>query len=445
MPFEDELSGELRRAGESFELADRTALLDGAVEIGRRGVRRRRIAAVTGGALALALVVVGGGMATGALGGSGSAAELASGTHSGTPGAVPGSGVLGSEMVETLASLLPGGKVTGGAGVGTGDVEDEVVASAAVVYDDGGGEATVTASLYPTPGSLPGKARVSPCTDGAGDTEEAPGGAVLVYDAVDSSALTGSGGEGANDADCTTTESLTASEGNSLVGYRFRTLTADGITVDVRAYSGVLDDSPERVRSNPPLARRQLTALARSEKWADLVRRLEKLVAERHDGPAGATAGASPTPSPAPPLDYSTLMPTFLKLLPDDVTVVRSTHAAGEEYAEVVVDDGQGESLVGINVQRDMRDVAGELYGSAETLPDGTLLAVSQGAGEKGGAGVVQWTVDSMRPDGMRVVVMAFNAAQQSAAATRAEPALSVEELTALVTSPEWLKLRAKK
>lgn len=49
-----------------------------------------------------------------------------------------------------------------------------------------------------------------------------------------------------------------------------------------------------------------------------------------------------------------------------------------------------------------------------------------------------------MYPDGMRVVVMAFNADRQDGTATRTEPALSIDELKALVTSPDWRKLQVK-
>ncbi|CAM5348257.1 hypothetical protein SBADM41S_10334 [Streptomyces badius] len=106
-------------------------------------------------------------------------------------------------------------------------------------------------------------------------------------------------------------------------------------------------------------------------------------------------------------------MPTFRALLPDGLTVTDVTDSGGE-FASVVVNDGKGRSLVQINVQHDMRDVAHQLYGDATTLPDGTLLATSKKPGEKGGSGVVMWTADSMRPDGMRVFVSAFNSGEQS-------------------------------
>ncbi|MFD6531956.1 hypothetical protein [Streptomyces sp. NPDC060184] len=446
MPFEDDLSGELRRAGESFEIPDRTALLDGAVELGRRGVRRRRAATVTGGALALALVVLGGGLATGLVGGSGGTTDVAADVGSVSPGAGSGGGVSGTEMVETLAALLPGGKVSEGSGIGTGEIEDGSVASASVVYDEGDGPATVTASLYPSPAGARDRGEKAACMNVAGAQRDVPEGAVLTYDGIGGPALTDGTGRKTTDGECPAAGD--AAPGGGLVGYRFRSLTADGVTVDVRAYSGLLDGSGEGVRSTPPLDRRQLAALGQSTRWTRLVQRMAAVVALQEKNGRGGSGGNSPTPSPtpssAPELDYSLLMPTLLKLLPDDVTVVRKQQDDGGEYAELVVDDGQGQSLVGINVQRDMRDVAGDLYGSAETLPGGVLLAVRQAPGEKGGQGIVQWTADLMYPDGMRVVVMAFNADRQDGTATRSEPALSLDELKALVTSPQWRTLQVK-
>ncbi|MFJ8253231.1 hypothetical protein [Streptomyces sp. NPDC094466] len=54
------------------------------------------------------------------------------------------------------------------------------------------------------------------------------------------------------------------------------------------------------------------------------------------------------------------------------------------------------------------------------------------------------WTADTMRPDGMRVVVSAFNSGDQSSPATRPAPAVTMDRLTALATSPEWPKLQQR-
>ncbi|WP_069738749.1 hypothetical protein [Streptomyces sp. EN27] len=295
-PFEDSLGTEMRRAGETFELSGRAALVDGALEHGRRTVRRRRTAAVAGSVLTLALVGGGVTFATGQLGTSGDTVNVAS------------SGPVG----QTATPPPP----------------------------------TATDAATPEPTGTPEKtAKSTP------SPSDAP---------------------------------------------------ADGATATPTADAGTGEPSPD------PSSR------------------------GTHD------AGI-----PAPPLDYTLLMPTFRALLPDGLTVTDVTDSGGE-FASVVVNDAKGRSLVQINVQHDMRDVAHQLYGDATTLPDGTLLATSKKPGEKGGSGVVMWTADSMRPDGMRVFVSAFNSGEQSSPATRKAPALTMDQLIALVTSPEWPGLQQR-
>ncbi|ALC29186.1 hypothetical protein [Streptomyces sp. CFMR 7] len=307
MPFEDELSEQLRRTGTTFDLTARTAVVDGALARGQRSLRRRRGAAVAGSVLALALVGGGGAFGAGLLGGG--------------PGG--GTDVAGGGSVAATLTSAPDG------------------ASPAAGTPEPDAEGTPSARPDATP-TQPDPAPTRPTA----------------------------------------------------------TPTAQG--------------TPPTGQVTPPAGERS------------------------EEPPSGGPVG-----SPAPPLDYALLMPTFLKLLPQGVTVGEKVDSGGE-FASVVVDDGQGRSLVQINVQRDMRDVADQLYGDVTTLPDGTLLATSQVPGEKGGKGVVWWTADTMRPDGMRVVVSAFNSGAQSTPATRPEPALTMKQLTALATSPEWLKLQQK-
>lgn len=134
---------------------------------------------------------------------------------------------------------------------------------------------------------------------------------------------------------------------------------------------------------------------------------------------------------------------TLAALLPRKLDVV-SRGGQESEYAYVVVDDGRGRSLVQINVQHGMADVAGQLYADGETLPDGTRVATRQGPGEKAGSGVVMWTVDTLRPGpaGFRVVISAFNTGDQNKDATRDAPALTMEQLRKIALSGEWDRLR---
>lgn len=120
--------------------------------------------------------------------------------------------------------------------------------------------------------------------------------------------------------------------------------------------------------------------------------------------------------------------------LPKALKVVDQGNQGG--YAFAVVDDGKGKSLVGINVQPGMGDVP--LQGAVSTLPNGTRVGEEQRPGEKGGAGVVWWTVDTIRKNDLRVVISAFNTGNQNAPATRATPALTMAQLKGIALDPKW-------
>ncbi|MBT1190245.1 hypothetical protein HET69_41330 [Streptomyces sp. CJ_13] len=109
-----------------------------------------------------------------------------------------------------------------------------------------------------------------------------------------------------------------------------------------------------------------------------------------------------------------------------------------DDYAYLVLDDGKGASLVQVNVQESMGEALGGRMGGAATLPDGTKVLETRQPGEKGGAGVLWWTVDTLRPDGRRVVVSAFNTGNQAKPATRKEPALTMEQLRTIALDPKW-------
>lgn len=72
------------------------------------------------------------------------------------------------------------------------------------------------------------------------------------------------------------------------------------------------------------------------------------------------------------------------------------------------------------------------------TLLDALARLPAKDGREKGAEGVVPWTVDTLRTDGGRVVISALNSGTQHENATRATPALTMEELRAVALTPEW-------
>ncbi|MFE0334314.1 hypothetical protein, partial [Streptomyces sp. NPDC058955] len=224
--------------------------------------------------------------------------------------------------------------------------------------------------------------------------------------------------------------------------WRATLLTKDGFLIDASEYNAPAEKGAAISRENPPFTAAQMKALVTADAWRPLLDQIPPLpTAPAQPGKLGKPGKVRQAP---PEIVGNTVPNTLRSLLPKGLKVVDD---GGEgEFAFVVVDDGKGKSLVQINVQYGMDDVADQLFGSGDvtTLPDGRKVKLTQQPGEKGGEGVVWWTVDTLTKDGFRVVVGAFNTGAQHEAATRAEPALTMEQLKALALDPKWAKLPAK-
>jgi len=405
-PFEERLSAGLRHAGSVFE-TDRAALVAAGALKGRRRLLRRRTA-VVGGAAGLALVGVGSALL---LPGAGSAgrdrSSVASDRHTATATPAPGP-VSGDALIRTLEKLLPDGRFSKAEARGT---DEEPAPYVHLVFDDGEGAAAVDVGL----------GRVEPGSDEARQVTECPGKAFTHYDA------------------CNTSRLPDGSVVMVLQGYEYpdrrvdtkwwsaELVTPEGHHVSVGEWNAAAEKDAPITRPQPPLSPAQLKHVAEAVGWRDAIDAMP-------EDPNASTVqpGATGTAAAVP------VAPTLKTLLPKGLTV---SEVSGDDpgFGYVVLDDGKGRSLVQVNVQGDMSDVEGDLFGSdAETLSDGTKVATHQGAGEKGGAGVVMWTVDTIRTDGRRVVVSAFNSGAQDTAATRKTPVPTMKQLRAIALSPKW-------
>ncbi|MGW1432945.1 hypothetical protein ACWD6K_30525 [Streptomyces sp. NPDC002431] len=408
--FEGGLGDALRRTGEGFAVEGRP-LVDGGITLGRRRQRRRRVSAVTGSVAALALVGFGASYATGALGG-GPGYGVASGPRSQetVPAAMssPGKGPQLSEqqVIATLEGLLPKGKVSERAGSGTADRGGP---GARLVLDDGGGAAAIAVSVGTVdPGGMEAEQRLA-CPD-------------KVYTPYDS---------------CRTETLADGSRLTVLRGYEYPDkrvdtkwwsaylVTSDGYAVDAGEWNAPAEKGAATTRPEPPLTGGQLKALVTSDAWRPVMSALGRATPE------------PPRQPPAPGQDGRAILKKLKALLPASAKV--TAERGDDGFAYVVVNDGKGASMVQINVQSGMSDVEGELFGAgAEVLPDGTKVVTRQGPGEKGGEGVVMWTADTIRPNGLRVVVSAFNSGSQRTKATRETPALTLRQLKEIAASGEW-------
>ncbi|KJY33000.1 hypothetical protein [Streptomyces sp. NRRL S-495] len=420
--FEDDLLHAMARTGEGFGPHGPAGLAARGLARGRRRWRRRSAAAAVGGAAALALVGTGavyltdGSPAASRPAPAASGAPDSGGTASPTPGSSPSTsagparaaGVSGEEVLAAFRALLPEGRVSNASAAGT-DFQDRPGGGgspgAALVLDDGRGGAHITISIARL-------AEDDPRRKDAG----CPDKKYVPYDACTESTLPDGG-------------RLTVFQGYEYPDRRVATkrwfatlLGKDGRLIELNEWNAVSQKGGPVSRATPPLTPEQLKAVVVDTAWDRVVTALAEPVPVRPGG-----AGKEYT--------QEEILAITAGLLPAGL---KQTETGGQPgFADFVVNDGKGKSLVEINVQDWSKDPSGGgIFGGAETLPDGTRVVVRKQPGK-----LVRWTVDTLRPDGLRVVVSASNSGSQVTAATRTNPALTVEQLRTIALAPDW-KLR---
>jgi hypothetical protein len=403
--FEERLGGALHQAGGAYE-TDRRALVAAGEARGHRLLLRRR-AAVVGGVASVALVGLGGALLLPGSGGDGQR-SVATGAKTPVASATPKASYTGDQLIGILEKLLPRGEFGSAQARGT---DDKLPPYAQVVYNDGKGKAAIAVGFN----------RVLPGSEQARQTIACPDKTLTPYDS------------------CAVTRLSDGSALKIFQGYEYpdrradtKLWTADLVTpkgqqVSVSEWNAAAEKGAPVSRAEPPLSTARLKTLATAGAWLGVVDAI----------PVDPRA---PTAAPAQPsgIDGRAVTSTLVSLLPKGVKVVAKS-GPDSGYAYVVVDDGKGRSLVQINVQPNMSDVEDQLFGAdAETLADGTKVVTHKEPGEKGGAGVVMWTADTIRTDGFRVVISAFNSGSQVTAATRTTPALTTKQLRAIALSAKW-------
>jgi hypothetical protein len=402
--FEERLGEALHHAGGAYE-TDRRALVAAGEARGHRLLLRRR-AAVVGGVASVALVGLGGALLV--PGGDDGRKSVATGAKTPVASAAPKVSYTGDELIGILEKLLPRGKFSSADARGT---DEQLPPYAQVVYNDGKGEAAIAVGL----------GRDLPGSEQTRQAVECPDKVLAPYDS------------------CVVTRLPDGSALKIFQGYEYpdrradtKLWTADLVTlkgqhVSVSEWNAAAEKGAPVSRAEPPLSPGRLKTLATAGAWLGVVDAI----------PVDPRA---PTAAPAQPsgIDGRTVASTLVSLLPKGVKVVAKS-GPDSGYAYAVVDDGKGRSLVQINVQPSMSDVEHQLFGAGtETLADGTKVITREEPGKKGGAGVVMWTADTIRTDGFRVVVSAFNSGSQETAATRTAPALTTKQLRAIALSAKW-------
>ncbi|MYX38418.1 MULTISPECIES: hypothetical protein [unclassified Streptomyces] len=404
MPFEDDLGAALRRTGATFS-TDGGALVATAHTRGRRS-RRRRTAAVAGTVAAVAAA----GMTAALVVPRGDAQSTGPAAAVTDPNPGWGSETPSDrKMLALFEGLLPEGRILSGHATDTGPAAD-MWPRAQVLWDDGRGASTIAVDLSrATPGrdltrcpDLTTMKQGSACTR----TELANGSVLVVLK---------------------TWEYQDEREGPE--NWRAVLTTLDGFVIAVDEWNATEQKAEHTTRDHPPLSAAQLAALVGAPEW----KRVLASFPDPSATPEEPAAGSGEVSGKEILERLKAVMPSGLKI----------TQPVGEEgYAHVTVDDGHGATLVEVNVQHWDPERTGDLrFSNPETLPDGTLVDTEKGRGDKGGAGIRQWKADTLRPDGLRVVIAELNSGAYHRPPTRSAPALSMDQLVAAATDSRWNSL----
>ncbi|MEW1831717.1 hypothetical protein [Streptomyces sp. NPDC088196] len=368
---------------------------------------RRRWATVAAGAVGIALVGVAGTLldpwGDGAPGARDSPA---------TPTSVPTSR---ADLAATLKALLPEGRVTEQEEMGTENGPD-----AEVVYDDGRGPAAIGIDLTSLEPGVQAEMSIG-CPDPTQTeshrcvTSELPGKARVTllkrYAFPDDRRLD--------------TKVWSAA-----------LLTPSGQYVSVTEWNSTARSGAPITRAEPPLSGAQLKKLVTAEVWRRAVHPYAE--GRRQDWPA------PPPPSADAGLTGGGVLSTLVPLLPKNVHVLYDD----PDYPCVFVNAGRTtdmaaiDSVVRVGIRHITPAAADGLYGAdAETLPDGTRVVTGQEPGDKGVAASALWTVDTLRTDGLRVVISAYNPGHRGTPRLPT-PALTMEQLREIALSPQWDQYR---
>ncbi|MFF1793522.1 hypothetical protein ACFVXQ_04680 [Kitasatospora sp. NPDC058263] len=415
MPVDDEFEGGLTDAlGADFARALRGAaalapapalhaLTAGAERRGRRWRNRRR--ALVAGGLAVLLLATGGFLVG------------AGGPHAALP-AVPVAPMTSEEVTRLVSGLLPPGSVevmyagTPGVAGGNGDIYRT---DGTFLFDDGKGASMISYTVDRTE-LAPGAGAV--CMDPFSTPQDScertdgPDGSVLVIDKF------------RDQTDPAQRE------------WRATWAAPDGRRIRIIEHNG---QPAAANREEPPLDAEQLRALVTSPAWQRVVDALPA----RANPPAPPGPSATPTGDPTP--SAADLLARLVPLLPPGTT---QTPVPGGDSANLLVTAEERTSLLTVHTGppsargREDRELA--LSGPPtplevrEILADGTLVVVNRfGNGKTAVDPVLHWAAAVYYPDGRQVSLYEQNG-ENGYTARPGTPALSLDQLKAIVTAPAW-------
>ncbi|WP_326651634.1 hypothetical protein [Streptomyces sp. NBC_01750] len=393
MPFEDELGDALRRTGEAFRPAGGSALVDGGLARGRRRLARRRVSAVAGSALTVAVVASTALYLGGSFGGD--TADRAA-----DPVPPAGSGHF-KVTADEMKNILQNGMERAGIGVvrpklqGNGSSDPAKAATSSIVFEDGWGGAAVALSVRRVEPGDPKLKKLITCPPQKGSPYE----------------------------ECTTQPGNRAVKGYTDAGkaggikkWAVTMVSSNGYLIELATNNVKGENGESPGGRNPRMAPGKLRHLA--------------LFVE-----GSFTTAGEPNPfgdvKPGSRAEPGDMLPILKSLLPKRLKVY-SEGATGADGRVVVVDENTGDRTY----IEAVRTAGGEAVWT-ETRPDGLKLA----AVEKAGAhpGVLHRQVDTFRPNGLTIQVSAYNAPTPNSLKSGKKPLITMAELKAIATDPVWL------
>ncbi|MFJ3792437.1 hypothetical protein [Kitasatospora sp. NPDC090091] len=402
MSFEDEFAQALRGA---VALAPEPALHTLAAAAERRGRRRRnqrRALAVSGLAAVLVVAV----SLTAVVGG---------GSHAAHPATEPVRPMTAEESIDLFTSLLPQGKsrvLYAGTPADGAPNGDRYQTNGTVLFDDGKGESLISytvsrTELTPEAGAV--------CMDGFSEPQESCERTV----ATDGSALV--------------VDKLKDRNSDTHREWRATWAAPDGRQVMIIEHNGQ-PATPNR--ESPPLDAEQLRALATAPAWARLFDAL----------PARENAPKPPTPEPGPKAEE--LLTALVPLLPPGAV---PSGQDGRNGPHLTVTYEGRTSMLSVSVtapgERGIEDKKyAETEGSAgplavrERRPDGSTVVTNMfGNGKTAVNPVLHWAAAVYYADGRAIAIDEWNG-ENGYTFRPGTPALSLDQLKAIVTAPAWLR-----
>ncbi|WP_030391239.1 hypothetical protein [Kitasatospora purpeofusca] len=433
--FEERFARELRVAATLAPDERLFALAAGAERLGRRRRNRRR-AAVAGGA-AIAVLAVG------------SVGAFTGGPGLGMFGPAVEPPMTGDEVVRLVAGLLPPGAVTDATASTPGNAgpsSDPHLALGLFNFDDGKG---VSSIHYFVERGTQRPEWAAVCIDPAVRPKDScdrtvrPDGSVLVIDKARDATFTGQ--------------------------REWRGIYArpDGTVIRLVEFNG---NQANPTRELPPLDAAQLAAVVTAPEWGRVVAEIPANPnAPEVSGPAQSSSTAAtptappstPTASTAPPSPVTVppspgiASPAPGDSLPELAAVLAGLLPTGakevgrdaENGAVTVEYEGRTSRLTihvepagarGIEFKKGAEESTPTPLEVRQKLPDGTLVVMNQfGNGKSAVDPLLHWVAWVYYPDGRNILISEGNG-EDELSPRPGQPALSVEQLRAMVMAPDW-------